>query len=115
MTIAGNGLNLCFGRHTGYGGYGTWTRGARQILVDMKTVGKSVDTWIRLEDGKVSGRVSLNATYGVDRYPEVENTSTGNKVAANATRMEMVRIYDSETPSEASVQEKIELVGGGIV
>ncbi|PSS03738.1 Metallo-dependent phosphatase-like protein [Coniella lustricola] len=26
-------LNLCFGQHSGYGGYGSWIRGARQILI----------------------------------------------------------------------------------
>lgn len=24
MTIDGKGLNICFGSHSGYGGYGTW-------------------------------------------------------------------------------------------
>jgi hypothetical protein len=31
-----------------------------------------VETWNRLEDGSVSGRVTLNATYGTDSYPKVE-------------------------------------------
>ncbi|KAK8035534.1 Metallo-dependent phosphatase-like protein [Apiospora rasikravindrae] len=72
MTVAGNGLHVCFGQHTGYGGYGSWERGSRQILVtqaQLKEEEKSVDTWIRLESGNVVGRVSLNATYGQDRYP----------------------------------------------
>jgi hypothetical protein len=73
MEIIGNGINICFGRHTGYGGYGNWVRGSRQILVDIESLGKdrSIETWIRLADGEVSGRVTLNATYGNDRYPEV--------------------------------------------
>lgn len=29
MEIAGNGINLCYGQHTGYGGYGDQVRGAR--------------------------------------------------------------------------------------
>ncbi|POS80225.1 hypothetical protein DHEL01_v201384 [Diaporthe helianthi] len=36
MTVAGNGLNLCFGQHSGYGGYGNWIRGARQVLVSQE-------------------------------------------------------------------------------
>lgn len=77
MNITGNGLNLCFGRHTGYGGYGSWTRGSRQILLDQKMLSKSeIETWVRLEDGTVSGRVTLNATYGTDVYPVVMDTST---------------------------------------
>ncbi|CAJ2507329.1 Uu.00g085150.m01.CDS01 [Anthostomella pinea] len=28
-----NNISLCFGQHTGYGGYGNWERGSRQIVV----------------------------------------------------------------------------------
>jgi hypothetical protein len=76
MDIAGNGLVLCFGRHSGYGGYGTWTRGSRQILLDLRTLSSQVETWVRLEDASVSGRVTLNATYGRDEYPAVADTFT---------------------------------------
>ena len=68
----GKGLNLCFNRHTGYGGYSEWARGGRQIVVEEAKLGENVlETWIRLEDGSVSGRVTLNSTYGTDRYPAV--------------------------------------------
>jgi hypothetical protein len=33
MSMPGNGVNLCFDQHSGYGGYGTWIRGSRQVLV----------------------------------------------------------------------------------
>ncbi|KAJ6006815.1 hypothetical protein N7451_004759 [Penicillium sp. IBT 35674x] len=70
MTVKGNGVNLCFGQHSGYGGYGSWIRGSRQILVSEEKLKKSViDSWIRLESGDVSGAVSLNSTYGEDTYP----------------------------------------------
>jgi len=68
MTLTGNGLFLCFGRHSGYGGYGQWKRGSRQIKVRMDSLGKEVQTWIRLEDGSISGSVVLNTTYGSDNY-----------------------------------------------
>jgi hypothetical protein len=77
----GNGLKMCFNRHSGYGGYSDWARGGRQITIDETRLGGDniVDTWIRLEDGSVSGRVSLNSTYGQDRYPTVVTTrSTGS-------------------------------------
>ena len=79
MTVAGNGVNLCFGQHTGYGGYGTWTRGSRQILLTEAMLETfEAETWIRLERGEVVGRVSLNSTYGEDRYPATPNWhSTG--------------------------------------
>jgi hypothetical protein len=72
MNLTGNGLDVCFGRHTGYGGYGNWTRGSRQILLEERTLGNETETWIRLEDGSISGRVMLNSTYGKDEYPAVE-------------------------------------------
>ncbi|KAF2796507.1 Metallo-dependent phosphatase [Melanomma pulvis-pyrius CBS 109.77] len=75
----GNSIHLCFGRHTGYGGYSDWTRGARQIVVhedSLRGGEREVETWIRLEDGKISGHVVLNETYGMDRYPPVEKTTS---------------------------------------
>ncbi|KAK6068094.1 inactive purple acid phosphatase 16-like protein 2 [Seiridium cupressi] len=77
MTIEGNGLNLCFGQHSGYGGYGNWERGSRQLLTTQdKLKDLEIDTWIRLESGNVVGDVSLNTTYGQDSYPATPDTET---------------------------------------
>lgn len=76
MTLTGNGLDLCFSRHTGYGGYGSWTRGSRQVLVHLNTLGNSTETWNRLEDGSITGAVSLNSTFGTDEYSVVNYTYT---------------------------------------
>ncbi|KAF1965996.1 Metallo-dependent phosphatase [Bimuria novae-zelandiae CBS 107.79] len=77
MTVAGNGVNLCFGQHSGYGGYGNWERGARQVLISKSQLGAfEADTWIRLESGNVVGAVTLNTTYGMDWYPATNNTKT---------------------------------------
>lgn len=73
MNLIGDGLNLCFSRRTGYGGYGDWKRGSRQILVSLESLGNSVETWNRLEDGSVSGEVTLNSTFGTDIYPLVQS------------------------------------------
>ena len=56
-------LEVCFGRHSGYGGYGNWERGSR---VYELTLGKNSDSsssssswwiewksWVRLESGEV--------------------------------------------------------------
>ncbi|KAM0334421.1 hypothetical protein ACHAQA_001447 [Verticillium albo-atrum] len=71
---------LCFAKHTGYGGYGTWNRGARMIHLSIsKAKGDdeggelAVDTWVRMENGDIITQVSLNETYGIDKYP----TETG--------------------------------------
>ena len=77
MTVAGNGINLCFGQHSGYGGYGNWIREARQVLVaESQLRDHVVDTWIRLEDGSVVGSVSLNSTYNEDYYPSTPDDMT---------------------------------------
>ncbi len=68
---------LCFGKHTGYGGYGTWKRGSRVIRLRFPGTeggaagaeGMEVETWVRMEDSSVVTRVALNETYGLDRYP----------------------------------------------
>ena len=75
MDISGNGLNMCFGRHSGYGGYGRWTRGSRQVVLDLANP-KEVKTWIRLESNRVTEAVTLNETYGSDQYPKERATYT---------------------------------------
>ncbi|KAL4926650.1 metallophosphoesterase family protein [Aspergillus undulatus] len=77
MSVKGNGMNLCFNQHTGYGGYGSWIRGSRQVLVSESALDqRELETWIRLESGDVVGAVSLNATYGEDLYPATPNDMT---------------------------------------
>ena len=77
VSMDGNGVVLCFGQHSGYGGYGSWTRGSRQISVSEGMHGDlEIDTWIRLETGEVVGSVRLNSTYGEDEYRATNNTYT---------------------------------------
>ncbi|KAM2983040.1 hypothetical protein FF2_009015 [Malus domestica] len=51
-------LWLCFARHTGYGGYGNWDRGARVVEITEQPF--SVKSWIRMEDGSVHSEVVLS-------------------------------------------------------
>eukprot|EP01132_Coremiostelium_polycephalum_P010770 gene10770-13187_t len=46
-------IELCFGRHSGYGGYGTWERGARVIELFKTPFESSISysTWITYETG----------------------------------------------------------------
>ncbi|KAI1206916.1 Metallo-dependent phosphatase [Annulohypoxylon truncatum] len=78
MTVAPqNDVILCFSQHSGYGGYGNWERGSRQLLVSKAKLQEgAVDTWIRLESGNVAGSVTLNSTFGRDQYPATNNTKT---------------------------------------
>lgn len=74
-TFASNGRPfLCFCKHSGFGGYGTWNRGVRQILLSLDEAGDMrVETWDRMQDGsdhaQVVTKVVLNNTYGQDVYP----------------------------------------------
>lgn len=61
---------LCFCKHSGWGGYGNWRRGVRQVKLAFDENGKmQVNTWVRMQGGDVITAVSLNETYGEDRYP----------------------------------------------
>ena len=73
-TTSVNGISqphLCFCKQTGYGGYGSWKRGSRvvELTFDKYNNKLNVETWVRIENGVVVQRVSLNATYGEDNYP----------------------------------------------
>lgn len=70
MDLKGNGLKMCYGRRTGYGGYGDWTRGGRQIVLRENVSEIPIETWIRLEDETARAHVVLNSTYGQDRYAQ---------------------------------------------
>lgn len=77
IAASGSGINLCFGQHTGYGGYGSWIRGSRQVLLtEAMLENLEAETWIRVEDRSVVGHVSLNSTYGQDSYPATPNKHT---------------------------------------
>ncbi|KAH8751319.1 Metallo-dependent phosphatase-like protein [Diaporthe sp. PMI_573] len=73
MRLTGDGLDLCFSRRTGYGGYGNWKRGSRQIFLSLDSLGSSIETWNHLDDGTVTGSVTLNATFGSDKYALVKS------------------------------------------
>jgi hypothetical protein len=90
QNLTGNGLNMCYGRHTGYGGYGDASRGGRQIVLNEETVQDEVETWILLEDGTISAHVTLNGTYGQDRYPP------GIKQAARVLNSAAPHLHSSE-------------------
>lgn len=46
-------IEICYNRHTGYGGYGEWTRGARVIQLDINNIGNQTN-YVRLETGEIT-------------------------------------------------------------
>ncbi|KVI08580.1 Metallophosphoesterase domain-containing protein [Cynara cardunculus var. scolymus] len=48
---------LCYARHTGYGGYGNWARGAR--ILEISDEPFSLKSWIRMENGTFHSEVVL--------------------------------------------------------
>lgn len=76
-NLTANGLNLRYGQHTGYGGYGNWIRGGREIIVrGDQSKNLTVETHIHLENGKTVGTVVLNSTFNEDWYPATPNEKT---------------------------------------
>ncbi|KAJ9540949.1 hypothetical protein OSB04_027455 [Centaurea solstitialis] len=49
---------LCYARHTGYGGYGNWDRGARILEISEEPF--SLKSWIRMENGTLHSEVVLS-------------------------------------------------------
>ncbi|KAG6166847.1 hypothetical protein E4U35_001335 [Claviceps purpurea] len=79
--VTAKGINLCYGQHTGYGGYGNWIRGGRQIVVNRQSEDLGIQTHIRLEDGRIVGAVNLNSTLNEDSYPATPNDETFLKLS----------------------------------
>ncbi|XP_064386485.1 uncharacterized protein LOC135335012 [Halichondria panicea] len=48
--VLGSDHIICYARHTGYGGYGTWMRGSRVLI--LKEQGQ-YSTYVRMEDGRI--------------------------------------------------------------
>lgn len=88
---------MCYGRHTGYGGYGNAARGGRQILLNQDSITDEVETWIRLEDGSISAHVTLNSTYGQDQYSpvtrQVTARTTGGSVSLHHSSALLYMMY----------------------
>lgn len=83
---------MCYGRHTGYGGYGNAMRGARQILLNQGSLGDGVHTWVRLEDGTISAPVVLNATDG-EVFGQKAQLSGGSRVRDQSDLLLMVYLW----------------------
>ncbi|KAJ6779862.1 hypothetical protein PWT90_00859 [Aphanocladium album] len=87
LSVESPGLHLCYGQHTGYGGYGNWIRGGRQIAVtrqDLKSM--TLKTHTRLETGEVVGAVTLNSTFNDDVYEKVPDRKTMLPLAGQKAR-----------------------------
>ncbi|KAJ6967983.1 hypothetical protein NC653_036043 [Populus alba x Populus x berolinensis] len=50
-------LWLCYARHTGYGGYGNWPRGAR--ILEINDHPFYIKSWIKMEDGDEHSQIIL--------------------------------------------------------
>lgn len=78
-------------------------RGGRHIVVYEDALGgdNAVETWNRLEDGEVSGRVMLNLTYGTDNYASVEVKLSDGSVHQNDIAGRSDKADDKTTPKES--------------
>nr|POE63308.1 putative inactive purple acid phosphatase 16 [Quercus suber] len=100
MSVAGNGVNLCFGQHSGYGGYGNWIRGSRQVLITEDLLKEhAIDTWIRLEDGDVVGWA------WIDGKPSTSYDPTCITLHARDRDFECCGLADPKTRARPSLNE----------
>jgi predicted MPP superfamily phosphohydrolase len=56
-------MQACFARHSGYGGYGSWERGARVFeleIVDPTSYKMKWRSWVRLESGGTTDDVTMS-------------------------------------------------------
>jgi hypothetical protein len=56
-------MHVCYGRHSGYGGYGTWERGARVYELTIHEEDQYAlhwKSWVRLESGQIVDEVSYS-------------------------------------------------------
>ena len=94
--------HLCFCKHSGYGGYGRWKRGVRQVRLEVdEQGGLKVDTWVRMKGGAVITAVSLNETYGEDRY--------SSKDGGYRAKVDMVdgKLVESESVEEEDLEDVV--------
>ncbi|EFA79411.1 hypothetical protein PPL_07829 [Heterostelium album PN500] len=66
-TYEPSGIEMCFGRHSGYGGYGTWERGARVLEIN-RSKGQPVtyNTWITYETGERQYHQPIHQPYPIN-------------------------------------------------
>lgn len=69
LFLSGNGwccfykeIQVCYGRHTGFGGYGSWVRGARVVNLVLNSDNSVIlnGSYVRLETGAI-----------VDEFPKL--------------------------------------------
>ena len=56
-------MHVCFGRHSGYGGYGSWERGGRVYELTIHEEDQHAlhwKSWVRLESGTIEDEISYS-------------------------------------------------------
>ncbi|KAG4078356.1 hypothetical protein HA402_013066 [Bradysia odoriphaga] len=76
-------IQVCYNRHTGYGGYGSWTRGGRVVSLQIDSL-TEIRSYIRQEDGQI-----------VDKFPKTSPSNSPkmyqrNQFVKNATAIMLV-------------------------
>ncbi|OAA61362.1 Metallophosphoesterase [Cordyceps fumosorosea ARSEF 2679] len=97
------GLHMCYGQHAGYGGYGNWIRGGRQVVATREGVrAGTLRTHTRLETGEVVGAVTLNGTFNEDVYAAVPDTRTTMQLAGSKEQPTRAASTGARTGSPAA-------------
>ena len=87
-------ISVCFGKHSGYGGYGNWDKGVRmfKLTANIKQKTLTYRTWIRMENGTLKNVYAPTTEFS---YAAISSDSSamnrnvnGNVVTENATTAE---------------------------
>ncbi|KAI3794483.1 hypothetical protein L1987_37115 [Smallanthus sonchifolius] len=82
---------LCYARHTGYGGYGTWARGARILEIIGEPF--SFKSWIRMENGTLHNEAPLfKYTYQKKGF-SIPRLLQGNEDCMSVTNLAIRQVH----------------------
>lgn len=90
-------LSVCFGKHSGYGGYGNWDKGVRmfKLTANVKQKTLTYRTWIRMENGTLKNvyAPTTEFSYATIRSDTSSTKRNDNVVTENATTTEDSAAY----------------------
>ena len=83
-------LSICFGKHSGYGGYGTWDKGVRmfELTANVKRSYITYKSWIRMENGTLFYDYAPDTEFHLtadSATPAQEDSATTNQEASSSS------------------------------
>ena len=99
-------LSICFGKHSGYGGYGTWDKGVRmfELTANVKQSYITYKSWVRMENGTVFYDYAPDTEFHLTAHEESDLTKAEDSEAeSGASANENSAMPAQEAPSSSSL------------